>query len=350
MDTRQWEETFAQVGAYWRHDGSMRRPHAILASGKHSDGYCNCSEIISRPELLQRVCDALIEPVHLRTAADWVVGSAFGSILVAYQLAKRLQSRAGFTERPAVERPLAFKRFHAAAGETALVVTTVLNNNRDVEQTLTALRAQGMDVRSEVAAIVNLSGCATIGEHSVVALDANEVSPWLPSAASVTNPYDHLISYPSSLESACRRLAGRLKYPRPTWVVGAGTAGIPTAYELASQLGCRAGFTEPESKGTLELQRFTLDPGAYVRVCEDVLTTGGTTRQTIAAVERQQGRVLPDLYAIANRGGSGQLDGRPIVSLIQPEFNVWEPAACPLCQQGSRAIRPKDNWAQLTHP
>lgn len=81
---------------------------------------------------------------------------------------------------------------------------------------------------------------------------------------------------------------------------------------------------------------------------EDVLTTGNTAAKTIAEVERAGGTLTNHLCAIANRSGSGQLNGREIAALIKPKCNVGEPAACPLCQAGFQAIRPKGNWARLT--
>ena len=348
-EQKHWEQIFLDAGAYWRHDGNDHRPHAVLTSGNHSDGYLDCSKIVCRPPLLQASCRAMLGKVTLKPAPDWVVGSAFGSILIAYQLAKLLQCRAAFTERPATGT-LILKRFEIPPDERVLVVATTLPANGTVEATVSTLKGKGCAVIPKIAALVNLGNIARLKGWPIIAPDFHHISQWLPNAAIAADPCKELTSYPASLEQACRLLAQGLAGERVQWVVGAGTDAILTAYELASQLDCRATFTEPESNGELALSRFRLDPAAHVLVCEDVLTTGGTTAATIMALQNGHAKVLEFLCAIANRSGNPQLGGREIVSLIAPQFNVWPPDACPLCRQGSVAIRPKGNWSQLTQP
>ncbi len=54
MDQRQWIQKFTELGAYWLHDGNPNRPHALLASGNHSDGYFDASLVIADPALLNQ--------------------------------------------------------------------------------------------------------------------------------------------------------------------------------------------------------------------------------------------------------------------------------------------------------
>lgn len=344
-----WTTAFTDAGAYWRHDGNPKRPHAILRSVKHSNGYLDCSKIICRPKLLTAAGRALLHQIKLKAAPDWVFGSAFGSILVAYQLAKLLQCRFGFTERPTTG-PLSLKRFDIPLDEHALVVATTLPANGAVEATVAALKNMGRAVIPKIVALVNLGSLTTFKGYSIIVPGFQQVSPWLPNAANPTDPCKELASYPASLEQACRLLVPQLKGERVQWVVGAGTDAIAMAYELASLLGCCAAFTEPETTGDLALSHFRLEPAAHALVCEDVLTTGGTTAATIAALENGRAKVLEFLCTIANRSGCANLGPCEIVSLVQPSFNVWPPDACPLCQQGSPAVRPKGNWHLLTKP
>ncbi len=343
-----WTKKFTDAGAYWRHDGNDRRPHVVLTNGNHSDGYLDCSKIVCRPPLLQASCRAMLGKVKLFPASGWVVGSAFGSILVAYQLAKLLvKYRAAFTERPATG-PLSLKRFEIPPDERALVVATTLPANGTVEATVAALKNKGCAVIPKIAALVNLGQLATFKGYPLIVPDFQQLSPWLPNAASAGDPCRELTSYPALLEPACRLLTRQLADEPVQWVVGAGTDAIPTAYELASQLNCRAAFTEPQTSGALALTRFRLDPAAHVLACEDVLTTGGTTTDTIAALQDGKTKVFNHICAIANRSGQAKLGEREIISLVQPQFNVWTLDACPRCRQGSEAIRPKGNWAALT--
>lgn len=88
-------------------------------------------------------------------------------------------------------------------------------------------------------------------------------------------------------------------------------------------------------------------PGQTVLLCEDVLTTGGSVDLTATAVTNAGGIVLPFLLVLVNRSGLTEAGGKKIVALIDRPMPMWTPEECPLCKEGSEAIRPKDNWAAL---
>jgi len=88
--------------------------------------------------------------------------------------------------------------------------------------------------------------------------------------------------------------------------------------------------------------------GKSVLLCEDVMSTGGSVELTSDAVTRAGGIVQPYLLVLVNRSGLTEIGGKKIIALINYHASMWEPAECPLCQKGSKAIRPKDNWAALT--
>jgi orotate phosphoribosyltransferase len=83
---------------------------------------------------------------------------------------------------------------------------------------------------------------------------------------------------------------------------------------------------------------------------EDVVTTGGSVSRTaLAARKAGVSLTLPFVLVIVNRSGSAKTeDGINITALINRYLPTWTPEECPLCKAGSRAIRPKDNWAALT--
>lgn len=203
-----WIQLFQEQGALWRHDGRPARPHALLTSGLHSDGFVNCTFVSQRPELVRRIVNEAggLAPALPREKVDWVIGSAFGAITLAYAVAERL--------------------------------------------------------------------------------------------------------------------------------------------------GARAGFTEKEGEG-MKLARFALAPGAKVLAVEDTISTGGSTLKTIAALRQAgaaEGNILPEILCLVNRSGSNILSGRRIRALITLDIHTWPAAACPLCQAGSPAVRPKNNWKELTAP
>jgi orotate phosphoribosyltransferase len=84
---------------------------------------------------------------------------------------------------------------------------------------------------------------------------------------------------------------------------------------------------------------FHLEPGERAVMVEDVITTGLSSRETLAVI-RAMGATPVATACVANRSGKDSLDGLPLVSLVQPEFPMWSPEECPLCAAGGAAIRP----------
>jgi orotate phosphoribosyltransferase len=100
---------------------------------------------------------------------------------------------------------------------------------------------------------------------------------------------------------------------------------------------------------TFSGEELVLLPGKLVLLCEDVLTTGGSVGLTTAAVFYASGFTLPFVLALVNRSGLKEVNDRKIVALIDRPMPMWMAEECPLCQQGSEAIRPKgpQEWARL---
>jgi orotate phosphoribosyltransferase len=144
-------------------------------------------------------------------------------------------------------------------------------------------------------------------------------------------------------------------------VVGPQTGATRLADFLATQfafVGGRVGHVtsaSPAKSGDEGNKRMVfsdrelgLIAGKHVLLCEDVLTTGGSVELTASAVIEAGGVVLPFVAALVNRSGQKELGGKKIVALINREMHNWDPDDCPLCKGGSKAIRPKDNWRELT--
>jgi orotate phosphoribosyltransferase len=136
-----------------------------------------------------------------------------------------------------------------------------------------------------------------------------------------------------------RKLEPLLGGSRPTAVVAPALGGVLVSHEVARGFGCRGLFTERQD-GVMTLRRgFRLDAGEPVVVVEDVITTGGSTREVLECVRSRGGRVLA-VGSLVDRSG-GQVDlGVPRASLLQLDVPSWEAAACPLCAQGSRPEKP----------
>lgn len=201
-----WQTEFKQVGAIWIHDGSPERPHALLTSGLHSNGFVNCTFVTQSPALLHRIVTAEdgLKPQLPTEHVDWVIGSAYGAITLAHAVAQSLDARAGFTQK---------------------------------------------------------------------------------------------------------------------------------------------------SDAGMELARFKVKPGERVLVVEDVISTGGSTLKTIKGIEAAtdgKAEILPYIVCLVNRSGNDELGERQIKCLLRPSIKNWQPEECPLCKEGSKALRPKDHWNELT--
>jgi orotate phosphoribosyltransferase len=122
-------------------------------------------------------------------------------------------------------------------------------------------------------------------------------------------------------------------------VVAPALGGVLVAHEVARALGCRGLFTERQ-EGRMALRRgFTLEAKEPVVVVEDVITTGGSTREVMEAVGLLGGRVVAAGSLVDRSGGAVDL-GVPRVCLLELEVPTYTAEACPLCAAGSRPEKP----------
>ncbi|MGO9096447.1 MAG: orotate phosphoribosyltransferase [Bryobacteraceae bacterium] len=123
-------------------------------------------------------------------------------------------------------------------------------------------------------------------------------------------------------------------------VVSPALGGVVIGYEVARALGARAIFTERDPSGHMILRRgFSLQPGEATVVVEDVVTTGGTTREVVECLAANGARVLAAGSIIDRSGGRAEV-GAPRVSLATLNVVTYPPDQCPLCQQGIPVTKP----------
>jgi len=162
------------------------------------------------------------------------------------------------------------------------------------------------------------------------------------------------------LEEACRGMLMRSTFSncpdKPQRVFGPALGASPLAQECGRLLGVPWGFTEPVLTGNMKkivLKRFYFEPGTTILVVEDAITTGTTTRETIAQLEEAGACVLPYICTLVTHLETDILDKRKVVALAKHKIPVWLPEECPLCAIGSEPLSPpkdKDNWRRLTAP
>jgi orotate phosphoribosyltransferase len=131
----------------------------------------------------------------------------------------------------------------------------------------------------------------------------------------------------------------------PGAVVAPALGGVLVAHEVARALGCRGLFTERQD-GVMTLRRgFVLEAGEGVVVVEDVITTGGSTREVMDAVLARGARVLAVGSLVDRSGGAVDL-GVPRRSLLELEVPAYPADACPLCAAGSKPEKPGSRAAR----
>ncbi len=146
-----------------------------------------------------------------------------------------------------------------------------------------------------------------------------------------------LLQYPAEAAALGQALARRVAGLAPVTVVSPALGGVILGHEVARALGVRAIFAERHD-GALALRRgFTLAAGERVLVVEDVVTTGGSTRETMALV-RAAGSEVVGVAALVDRGAA-QFDV-PFHALLRLALPQYAPDRCPLCAQGVPLVKP----------
>jgi len=148
-----------------------------------------------------------------------------------------------------------------------------------------------------------------------------------------------VLQHPPHAESLGRALGDRLRALEPTVVLSPALGGLIIGHEVARALGVRAIFAERQD-GRLTLRRgFSIAPGDRVIVIEDVVTTGGSTRETMAVATDAGGTVVGAGSIIDRSGGASNL-GVPFHPLVAYALPTYDPSACPLCQAGAPVVKP----------
>ena len=134
-------------------------------------------------------------------------------------------------------------------------------------------------------------------------------------------------------------LGERTRHLQPTVVLSPALGGIVIGQEVGRALAVRAIFAERQD-GRLTLRRgFTVSPADRVLVVEDVVTTGGSTRETID-VAREAGAQVVGAASIIDRGSDPARLDLPLYSLVHMEVPTYQPEACPLCAKGLPVVKP----------
>lgn len=148
-----------------------------------------------------------------------------------------------------------------------------------------------------------------------------------------------VLQYPEHAAALGAALAAPFRADAVQTVLAPAIGGILVAHEVARALGVRALFTEREA-GVMRLRRgFELTTGERCLVVEDVITTGGSTREVVQCVEGYGGTVVGVGSLIDRSGGAAAFTVRR-TALATVTATTWPPEQCPLCKAGGQAVKP----------
>ncbi|MFC2066057.1 orotate phosphoribosyltransferase [Chloroflexota bacterium] len=149
-----------------------------------------------------------------------------------------------------------------------------------------------------------------------------------------------ILQFPSYTEQLCHMIADHFRGQKIDVVAGPTTGGIILAHEVARQLEIRSIFAEKEAAGERAFRRGSgLNPGERVLVVDDVLTTGGSIREVLSAVDKLDGKVL-GIGVLVDRSEQKLDFGAPLFSCLRSETITYKPETCPLCAAQIPLIEP----------
>jgi len=151
-----------------------------------------------------------------------------------------------------------------------------------------------------------------------------------------------VLQYPAYTEQLCRMIADHFRDADVSVVAGPTTPGIILAYETARQLGVRGIFAEKDDEGGRVFRRgFEIKPGERVLVVDDIMTTGGSVRDVIAAVEKTGGTVAGVGVLVYRPSAGKAIDfGVPFYACHTADVVTYQPDNCPLCKAGVPLVKP----------
>ena len=148
-----------------------------------------------------------------------------------------------------------------------------------------------------------------------------------------------VLQYPEKAAQFASAIADQFRHAGIELVASPAIGGLIIGHEVARALGARFIWTEREG-GSMTLRRgFTIKQGEKTLVVEDVITTGGSTKETIDCLVSAGADVIGAASIIDRSGGAADV-GVPRVALASLKVVAVEATVCEACGQGSVAIKP----------
>ena len=148
-----------------------------------------------------------------------------------------------------------------------------------------------------------------------------------------------VLQYPDITQKLSKELAGKFAKEKIDVVIGPALGGVTLAYEVARAIGSRGLFAERRD-GKMALRRgFSISEGEKVLVVEDVVTTGGSTKEVIDLV-KSFGADVVGVGSIIDRSSAKINFGVPFEALSKISAETFGEKDCPLCKKIAPVTKP----------
>ncbi|GAQ25709.1 MULTISPECIES: orotate phosphoribosyltransferase [Tepidanaerobacter] len=156
----------------------LKTGHFLLTSGRHSNKYLQCAQLLQYPKATEQVVKKLAENVK-DLGIQTVIGPAMGGIIVSYEMARQLDARAIFTERGEDGKMALRRGFTIKPGEKVLVVEDVVTTGGSVKEVISVVKELKGDIAAVAALVDRSGGKVDFGVPAYYALNL-EVESYLP--------------------------------------------------------------------------------------------------------------------------------------------------------------------------
>jgi orotate phosphoribosyltransferase len=148
-----------------------------------------------------------------------------------------------------------------------------------------------------------------------------------------------ILQYPELTEKLCHLIAQHFNGHNIDVVAGPTTGGIILAFETARQLGVRSIFAEKEGGTRVFRRDFGVVPGARILIVDDIMTEGGSVRETIDAVHRLGGIAI-GIGVLVDRSERDLGFNLPFFACLRAPTTAYPPQECPLCAHRVPLVKP----------
>ncbi len=147
------------------------------------------------------------------------------------------------------------------------------------------------------------------------------------------------LQYPTDAARFGRAIAEYYADANIECVASPAIGGLIIGYEVAKALNVRFIWTEREN-GVMTVRRgFRVKKDERILVVEDVITTGGSTRECITALEKHDAKIVAAASIIDRSNGAAEV-GVQRISLVSLDVPSYKTEDCPLCERGDEAVKP----------